>query len=298
MQRIEILTPVVTAFTKDREIDIPANQAIYEFLIRGGVDGIVVLGSTGEFPHMTMDQKKSLAKAAAETIGNRCRLILGIGSACLSESVEFAKYAEGLGIREVMAVSPYYFELDQQMIEDYYTELAGKISQDIIIYNFPGRTPHNIAPETIYRLAAKCPNIIGVKDTVDSVTHTRQIIRKLRPEFPDFQIYCGTDEHFSFNVMSGGNGNIGGISNFAPEVGAAMVQALKDRDYEKVEKYQREIEALSEIYTVADPFFVGVKAAMKLRGVPMDTVSTVPFADVTDEQTANIGSILKAHGLL
>ena len=298
MQRIEILTPVVTAFTKDREIDIPANQAIYEFLIRGGVDGIVVLGSTGEFPHLTMDQKKSLAKAAAETIGNRCRLILGIGASCLAETVEFAKYAEGLGIREVMAVSPYYFELSQTMIEAYYGELAKKISQDIIIYNFPGRTPHNIAAETIYRLASKYPNIIGVKDTVDSVTHTRQIIRKLRPEFPDFQIYCGTDEHFSFNVMSGGNGNIGGISNFAPEVGAAMVQALKDRDYEKVEKYQREIEALSEIYTVADPFFVGVKAAMKLRGVPMDTVSTVPFADVTEEQTAKIGSILKAHSLL
>ena len=298
MQRIEILTPVVTAFTKDREIDIPANQAIYEFLIRGGVDGIVVLGSTGEFPHLTMDQKKSLAKAAAETIGNRCRLILGIGASCLAETVEFAKYAEGLGIREVMVVSPYYFELSQTMIEAYYGELAKKISQDIIIYNFPGRTPHNIAAETIYRLASKYPNIIGVKDTVDSVTHTRQIIRKLRPEFPDFQIYCGTDEHFSFNVMSGGNGNIGGISNFAPEVGAAMVQALKDRDYEKVEKYQREIEALSEIYTVADPFFVGVKAAMKLRGVPMDTVSTVPFADVTEEQTAKIGSILKAHGLL
>ncbi len=298
MQRIEILTPVVTAFTKDREIDIPANKAIYEFLIKGGVDGIVVLGSTGEFPHLTMEQKKSLAKAAAETIGDRCRLILGIGASCLAETVEFAKYAEGLGIREVMVVSPYYFELSQTMIEAYYGELAQKISQDIIIYNFPGRTPHNIAAETIYRLASKYPNIIGVKDTVDSVTHTRQIIRKLRPEFPDFQIYCGTDEHFSFNVMSGGNGNIGGISNFAPEVGAAMVQALKDRDYEKVEKYQREIEALSEIYTVADPFFVGVKAAMKLRGVPMDTVSTVPFADVTEEQTAKIGSILKTHGLL
>ena len=120
------LTPVVTAFDKNGNLDYKSNGNIYDFLIDGGVDGIVLLGSTGEFFSMSMDQKKDLIKFAVKYINKRTKVI--IGSSCMTpdDTIELSNFAYDVGADAVMIISPYYFALSRESIELYYDKVANK----------------------------------------------------------------------------------------------------------------------------------------------------------------------------
>jgi len=287
------ITPVVTAFDKNGQIDHKANKNIYDFLIDSGIDGIVIMGSTGEFFSMSMEQKKELIKLAVEYINDRTKLIVGTGDMSIDETIELSNFAYDNGVDSVMVIGPYYFSLSEESIEYYYDRVAENTKGNIYIYNFPERTGYDVSAELTLRLVRKHKNIVGYKDTVTEMGHTREIIDTVCEEFPEFEVYSGFDENFAHNALSGGAGAIGGLSNFIPEICAEWVKAFNEKDFDKVKEIQKVINKAMRIYDIGKPFIPIVKKAMMLRGVEMEDYCTFPFIQANEEQTNKIKQLIE-----
>ncbi|WP_317303229.1 dihydrodipicolinate synthase family protein [Acidaminococcus timonensis] len=292
MKKAEILTPVVTAFDAKGNIDVTANQKIYEYLIGKGIDGLVVMGSTGEFFSMTKEQKKQLIDVACQ-YADKTKVLIGTGGMVADETVELSNYALAKGAHAVMIVSPYYFKFSQETLETYYGNLASQINGNIYIYNFPARTGYDVSPEVTLRLARKHANIVGYKDTVTEMGHTRKLIDLLWPEFPDFVVLSGFEEFMAHNVISGGNGCIGGLSNVCPELFHGLAQALNEKKFDEIIKYQKIVDQAMELYEIGDPFIPILKEAMVQKGILTNNWCTVPMPKVTADQCEKVRVWLK-----
>ncbi len=121
----------------------------------------------------------------------------------------------------------------------------------------------------VLELARRGKNIVGIKDTVDVMGHTRALIQTVKREFPEFLVYSGFDEFFSHNVISGGDGCIAGLSNFTPETASSLAEAARRDDFGLLREYQMKIDRLMAVYDVGEQFVPIIKKAMVLCGVPM-----------------------------
>ena len=294
----KFLTPVVTAFNKFGKLDYQANQNIYDYLINHGMDGIVLMGSTGEFFTMSMEQKKELILLATSYINKRIRLLIGVSCMSASETIELANFAHENGADGVLVIPPYYFSLSEESVEYYFDTVADRTEADIYMYNFPDRTGYDISPDVVLKLIRKHKNIVGYKDTITTLDHTRELIKKVKPEFPDFEIYSGFDDNFVHNILSGGDGCIGGLSNFAPEVFSSWTKAVREENLEEICKYQRITDELTTFYSIGKPFIPYVKKAMIMRGVKMEDYCSIPFLPANDAQTNIIEEVLKKTNLI
>lgn len=292
------ITPAVTPMNADGTIDPQGAEKLYDHLISGGVDGILLLGSIGEFFAFTMEQKKQLISLAVRKIGRRVPVIVGTADTVIGNVIALSEFALGEGADAVIVVPPYYFWLNGDSLEEYYDTLAEKIHGKLYIYNFPDRTGYQIPTEVIRRLALRHPNIIGCKDTISGMDHTRELIKAVKPLRPDFEIYSGFDDNFAHNVLSGGDGCIGGLSNLAPEVCSAWVKAAGRRDMGAVEEIQRKIDRMMSIYQVGMPFVPFIKRAMELRGIGIRSYASRPLPQATAGDDEKLLTIMKNEGLL
>jgi len=285
MNKALFFTPVVTAFDSTGKIDMQANKNIYDHLIKGGIDGIVLMGSTGEFFAMSEKQKKELIDLAAKHINHRVKLYVGTGCMTIEDTVNLSDYALKAGADGVMIISPYYFSLTDESIECFYDQVAEKIQGDIFIYNYPDRTGHDVSPEITYKLLKKHKNIVGYKDTVTDMTHTLKLISTVSEEFPKFMVLSGFEEYFVLNVISGGYGCIGGLTNLYPEMFSQWANALNSQDVDKISEIQKKVNKYSDLYSIGKPFISIMKKAMKLHGIEMDDYCTVPLKQANEVQT-------------
>ena len=292
------ITPAVTPLLEDGSLDVSGARALYDHLIEGGVDGILILGSIGEFFALNMDIKKQLITLAAEQIRGRVQLIVGTASNNLEEVIELSRFALDSGADAVMMVPPYYFWLNAQSMEDFYSAVAEAVDGPVYLYNFPDRTGYQIPVETVLRLALKHANIVGLKDTISGMDHTREVIKAVKPVRPDFEIFSGFDDNFAHNVLSGGDGCIGGLSNLAPEVCSAWVRAANTGDLNALVSIQQKIDRMMSIYAVGMPFVPYIKRALQLRGVRIGGGVTPPLPVPGAEDDRKLTAILRAEELI
>lgn len=292
------ITPAVTALDKNGHVDVEANKRIYDYLIGNGMDGILLFGSIGEFFAISMEEKKNLIREAIRHINRRVTVYVGTCHMEFEQCVELSNYALEEGADGVMVISPYYFSLPESALLNFYDTLADRVGGPLLLYNFPDRTGHDLSPELIYTLVSRHKNIVGIKDTVATMGHTRGIIQKVKKEYPDFMVYSGFDEFFGHNVLSGGDGCVAGLSNFAPDVAAAYVAAARADDLEKMERCQQQVDSLMAIYDVAPQFIPTIKKAMVLRGIEMEPVCAQPLLPATEAETEEIRRILEEGKLL
>jgi 2-dehydro-3-deoxy-D-pentonate aldolase len=293
MKNAQFLTPVITAFDSEGNLDIQANKNIYDFLINGGVDGLVVMGSTGEFFSMKDSQKKELIDLVLSHVNHRTKVYIGTAGMTVEETINLSNYAIDAGADGVMIISPYYFALSDESVEYYFDEVADAVKGDIYLYNFPARTGYDLSPEVTLNLLRKHTNIKGYKDTVTEMGHTRKLIQTVKNEFPDFIIYSGFDENFAHNILSGGNGCIGGLSNLYPEMFAAWVHAVNEKDLKRVADLQNIVDKLMELYDIGTPFIPIMKQGMILRGNELEGYCQKPFVQPNEKQTKAIKSLLQ-----
>ena len=292
------ITPAVTALDKNGHVDVEANKRIYDYLIENGMDGILLLGSIGEFFAISMEEKKNLIKEAVRHINHRVTVYVGTCHMEFEQCVELSNYALEEGADGVMVISPYYFSLPDSALLNFYDTLADRVGGPLLLYNFPDRTGHDLSPDLIYTLVSRHKNIVGIKDTVATMGHTRGIIQKVKKEYPDFMVYSGFDEFFGHNVLSGGDGCVAGLSNFAPDVASAYVAAARADDLKKMEQCQQQVDGLMAIYDVAPQFIPTIKKAMVLRGIEMEPVCAQPLLPATEAETEEIRRILKEGNLV
>ena len=304
--------PVLTIFNDDGTLDLPGNRALWDSIIGGGIDGIVLMGSTGEFFAMPDAQKRELI---AEAVDWRCRMTgehgvpvvsgqpaasstdaveLIVGTACLrvDDTIELSNYALDAGADAVMVVPPYYFALDDEAIFAFFDAVAEGVHGPLYLYNFPARTGYDIGVAVTRRLLEKHPHIVGFKDTVTEVGHTRALAAHLLPDFPDFQILAGFDEWGHRVVTSGGAGVIGGLSNLYPEICAAYMAAINSGDAAEIAVQQRKVDLMMDFYTLGSPFVPILKSALKMRGLIGSDYCIPPVQPATPRQRGAIKQLM------
>ena len=291
------LTPAITLFNEDGTLDLASQERLFNNLIDQGVDGILVEGSSSEFFAMPMDERREMARFAIERVDHRVKLIIGTSSMVASEIVDFSNYCLEQGADAVMILPPYYFRFGAEALLQYYDRLAGKINGPIYIYNFPANTGTSVPAETVLQLAQMHPNIVGIKDTIPGMDHTRELIKIVKSRVPSFEIYSGFDDNFARNVMSGGNGCIAALSNLVPEITSAWVRAFRENDLEGIALGQQKIDRLMDLYSIRSPFLPVLKEAIKLRGIASSSAGTFPMPNATVEDDAKILELLRREGV-
>ncbi|WP_434779433.1 dihydrodipicolinate synthase family protein [Neisseria sp. Ec49-e6-T10] len=288
-----VFPPVPTILDEKGNLDKKGMGKLIDKLIDEGVNGMLFLGSGGEFCHMPKEMRFSVAEFAVEYVARRVPVLLGISSPSTDEVIEFGLHADKLGVDAVLVLNPYYALLNDEFIYNHFRTVAENIKTPVILYNFPALTGQDISVNLIARLAKDVPNIIGIKDTVDNMSHLREIINVVRPNHPDFVIFAGYDEYMMDSLILGANGGIPATSNFASFITCGIYQAFVEKNYEKMFELQRQLAKLSSVYAVESPFFGVVKEAIKLSGLDISTQVLAPVMKLDPTKKERLIEILE-----
>jgi len=286
-----MICPVITAFRDDGLIDTAANRAHIESVIAGGVNGILALGSIGEFYAMTMEERMAFASFAVETAGGRVPVWIGVSDTAPQNVMALMKHSIDIGADAVMALPPYYMASDQACLYHFYAEAAQAARLPLYLYNFPDRTGVSLAPETLARLAREFPQIAGIKDTVDNISHTRALIQAVKPVSAGFEVYSGFDEYALPNLLAGGSGVISGLNNLIPSVFQRLLSGFLARDMDVVLQAQDAINRLMPLYNCTVPFVQAIKYAVSLQTPAVRPVTRHPCSPLTVEAAASINAL-------
>lgn len=277
----EIIVPVITVLDDNEKPDFEENKKVIDFLIDGGVDGILVLGSTGEFTVFDYEDKLQFAKDYYEYTGGRVDLYFGSNCPSFEETVRLSNEAINIGYKGVMVIGPYYFGTDHEKMFIYYDQLAKKVDGDIYIYNFPARSGYSINGEVYAKLVNENSNIVGLKDSVMNPLHTNSLLRAT--EENNTKVYSGFDDQFLYNLSTGGSGCIGALSNLVPDIWSDLVKATKNKDFERTAKLSTLIHKLMPLYDLDSNFSHLFKKLMTIRGVEISSKSIFPYDQLSDE---------------
>lgn len=288
-----IFTPSITVFDSKGKLDYQGNKEHIEYLIEAGVNGILFLGSIGEFFAMEKKEKKEFIALAIETVNKRVPVLIGTGGTVQKEVIDLSQYAVKAGADAVAIITPYFFQFNAQTTYDFYKAVAESITGKILLYNFPARSGVNMDPDLIYHLGRDFKNIVGIKDTMDTISHTREIISQAKEKLDKFAVLSGFDEYFLPNLMAGGDGLIGGLSNVVPSLFVEMYQAYQDKDFEKIAVASKKISILMGIYNVSEPFFPAIKQAVALMGRNIEAICKPPIKSLSSSQVKEIEAIMK-----
>ncbi len=281
--KAEIMTPALTIFNNDGSIDYQGNQKLIRHLIDNRVDGIVPLGSTGEFTSLSFQEKKDFLDFYLSEIDGSVKVLPGTGCIDSNETIELSNFALSRGAEGVLIIGQYYYGMTQEDIFHYYDYLAGRINGNIYLYNFPARTSTDFDPETVLRLLNSHKNIVGMKESVSAFAHTRDIMQLIKEDFPDFKMYSGFDDQFLDNIDFGGHGSIGAISNILPQLWSKWVSSKNSGDYEQIVDIKQKIFSLMRLYQIECNCSGLFKELLKARGLDINTTTLFPFEHVKKE---------------
>ena len=287
-----IFCPSITITDDEGKIDYDLWGKHLDHLADAGVNGVLLFGSIGEFYSVSLADKEAALEFAVKRVGERMKVFAGVGDTTYANVIEFTKFAEKAGADAVLAVSPYYFGPSPLTAENYFGGIAEATKLPVILYNFPARTGTDLTPELVASLAAKHPNICGIKDTVDTISHTRKVIRAARAVNPDFTVFSGFDEYYLVNRVSGGNGVLCGLTNVEPETFVKMHAAYEKGDFATAVACAGRISKLMAVYDVCDLFVSAIKAAVKVKGLPISTKIFEPAVQATEADEAAIAELL------
>lgn len=229
---------LVTPFTSEDEIDEEAFRDLIELQIQGGVSGLVVLGTTGENPTISGDERRRIVDLALESAEGRVPVIVGTGTNNTQKSVAHSKAAAKAGADGLLVVGPYYNKPSQAGFVAHVESIASAADAPIILYNVPGRTSFNLEAETALQLAEEVPQVVGVKEASGDLQQVGDILLH-RPD--DFAVYAGDDEITLPLLAMGGDGVVSVISNALPERFCAMVDAGLSGDIQTARSHHFEL---------------------------------------------------------
>ncbi len=219
------LVAIATPMQEGGALDLPALRKLIDFQIANGTAGIVIVGTTGESPTVTVDEHCLLIKTAVEHAAGRIPVMAGTGANSTAEAIHFAKYAAKVGADCHLSVVPYYNKPTQEGLYRHFRAIAESAALPMVLYNVPGRTVADLSTETTLRLA-EVPGIIGIKDATADIGRGSELIKALADAgHRDFAVYSGEDITALPLILMGGHGVISVTANVAPKLMAQMCAA-------------------------------------------------------------------------
>jgi len=276
-----LLTAMVTPFTRDGALDLDGAQRLASHLVdQQHNDSLVINGTTGESPTTSDAEKESLLHAVVEAVGDRARVVAGVGTYSTVHTVELARSAEKAGAHGLLVVTPFYNKPPQTGLLKHFTTVADATGLPMLVYDIPHRTGTAVATETMVRLAAH-DRIVGVKDAKGDIAATSWVLRR-----SDLAYYSGEDA-MTLPFLAVGAVGVVGTSTHLTGVGTKqLIEAYERGDVAEALRLHR---ALLPLYTgiFRSQGTILVKAAMKALGLPAGPVR-LPLVDATDKEYAQL----------
>lgn len=289
-----LLTAMVTPFNADGSVNYAAGADFADWLLANGSDGLVVEGSTGEAATMDMDEKIKFMQTIVARVNGRAKIVAGAGTNCTASTIDLVKKMEACGVDGVLVVGPYYNKPTQEGYYQHFTAVAKATKLPIIVYNVPGRTGGNIAPETVARLAADFSNIVAIKEAAGNVAQTAELYRVL-PE--DFSIYSGDDGLILPFMSVGACGLISVLANVNGNLLQQLMQAYSEGRVKDAADLNKVMVPLAKaMFIESNP--IPIKAAVtKVTGIEAGA-PRLPLTPISAAAEAKLDAALKAAGMI
>ena len=256
---------IVTPMLEDGRLDYPGLRSLLDWHVAEGSDGIVIVGTSGESPTVSVEEHCELIRVAVEQIAGRIPVIAGTGGNSTTEAIELTQFAKKVGADASLQVVPYYNKPTQDGMYAHFKKIAESVDLPVILYNVPGRTVADLAGDTVVRLAS-VPGIIGIKDATGDLERGTLLIADLkRAGHRDFSVFSGDDLTAPLLMLMGGNGNISVTANVAPRLMHELCVAAMSDDVKKTREIQYKLLAVHKaMFTEANP--IPVKWALHEMG--------------------------------
>ncbi|MBR1754859.1 4-hydroxy-tetrahydrodipicolinate synthase [bacterium] len=279
----KIITAMVTPFNKDLKIDYDACEELVKHLVHTGSDSILIAGTTGESPTLSLDEKIELLSTVKRACANKAKVVFGAGSNSTEKAVKLAKLAEKEGADAILSVVPYYNKPSQEGIIAHFSAVAESVKLPIILYNIPGRTGINMAVDTVKYLAEKYENIVGLKQSYFDL----DVISELKLACPeDFTIYSGDDSLTLPMMALGVEGVISVASHLWANEIKTMIHNFENGNYLFAKNMHLKLYPIfKKLFMAPNP--VPVKAALKKAGL-IESYVRLPLVELNDAQKSKL----------
>lgn len=287
-------TAIVTPFTRSGDVDEARLRDLVEAQIRGGVDGLVPCGTTGESPTLSHEEHNHVIELTVKFAAKRCRVIAGTGSNSTEEAIFMTRFAKDAGADASLQVAPYYNKPTQAGLYAHFRAIAEAVDLPMILYNIPGRCGVDIANETMARLRRDCPRqVVGLKEAtgnVDRVSQLRWLVDR------DFTILSGDDALTLPMMAVGAQGVISVASNVMPREVTDLVHAALKGDFERAGRIHAKLYPLfKDLFIETNPG--PVKAALAMLG-HIEEAYRLPMVAMSEASKTQLRSTLQSVGLL
>ncbi|TCS36085.1 4-hydroxy-tetrahydrodipicolinate synthase [Paucimonas lemoignei] len=286
------IVAIVTPMHADGSLDLPGLRNLIDWHIAEGTDGIVIVGTTGESPTVSVEEHCELIKVAVEHTAKRIPVIAGTGGNSTEEAIELTRFAKKAGADASLQVVPYYNRPTQEGMYQHFKKIAEAVDLPVILYNVPGRTVADMSNETILRLA-QVPGIIGVKDATGNIARGTELLR-LAPK--SFAVYSGDDATAMALMFCGAKGNISVTANVAPRAMHELcVAAMQGETAKAVEINNRLLPLHNKLFVEPNP--VPVKWAMAEMG-KIPSGIRLPLVPLAQEYQETVRKALREAAVL
>ncbi|MDR3048858.1 MAG: 4-hydroxy-tetrahydrodipicolinate synthase [Elusimicrobiota bacterium] len=286
-----VWTALITPLKNDK-VDFDALGKLIELQCKGGADGIVPCGSTGESSTLSHDEHREVVEFCVKQAKGKIKVLAGSGSNSTKEAIHLTEFAKSVGCDGALLISPYYNKPTQQGLYLHFKAIADKVDIPIILYNIAGRTAVNIEPETVAKLVGDCRNIVGIKEASGSLDQMTRI--KLLS--PNIQLISG-DDGLTLPLMSiGGCGIISVLSNIVPKDLVSMVKAFNNGNIKEAQKiHYKLLPLIKAMFCETNP--IPVKTAASILGM-CDLGFRLPMCEMADANRAKLEKAMKDYGLI
>jgi len=285
------LVALITPMLPDGRLDLPTYRKLIDWHIEQGTNGLVVVGTTGESPTVSMEENSELIRIAVEHTAGRVPVIAGAGANSTAEAVELSKGANDVGADAILSVVPYYNRPTQEGMYQHFRTVAEAVDIPVILYNVPGRTVADLQTQTALRLA-QIDNITGIKDATGDIARGVELIRQA----PDgFSVYSGDDATAAALILLGGKGNISVTANVAPRLVSQLCAAALAGDARRTREINELLSPLNRaLFVEGNP--IPVKWALAKLGLTA-LGYRLPLVELSEPHHAAVLDALAAAGI-
>jgi len=286
------MVALVTPMHPDGSLDLAAYRKLIDWHVEQGTDALVVVGTSGESPTVSMEEHAELIRIAVEHAAGRVPVIAGVGGNSTDEAIELSQYARDAGAQAGLSVVPYYNKPTQEGLYRHFKAVAEAVDLPSIVYNVPGRTVADLANDTVLRLA-QVPGIVGIKDATGDIGRGAWLLHH-KPEH--FQVFSGDDPTAAALILMGGRGNISVTANVAPRLMHELCMAALAGDVALVRQLNGRLSQLNKLLFVeSNP--IPVKWAMAEMGLS-ELGYRLPLTPLNEQYHAVVRNSLKDLGLI
>lgn len=286
------IVAIVTPMHADGSLDLDGMRRLVDYHVQEGTDAIVVVGTTGESPTVSVEEHHQLIEITVKQAAGRIPVIAGAGANATAEAIELTRFAKQAGADAVLSVVPYYNKPTQEGLYLHFKAIAEAVDIPVILYNVPGRTVADLSNETALRLA-QIPNIVGIKDATGNIDRGNELIARAPM---DFAVYSGDDASACSLLLNGGKGNISVVANVAPRLMHEMCAAALAGDLAKArEIHFRLLPLHRQLFCEANP--IPVKWACQQLGLIGEGIR-LPLTPLSAECHDRVRGALRQSGLM